>query len=364
MITFTKQPNKTLENAFNNQVFEFYAENGMSCKVLISDGTITREINIDAMSGAFYMNAKSSVLSIFNTNNFADVVVPTIISFLINDASLFRSIAYSFTVSYLNGTTENVVITKLYSKAVDNLLKPLAVENAVFRPFLNNTYINCYEGLPFDITFYSNIARSVVITNKRTGLSVTKSFTAGVNRLFFSNGENNKGFELELPLVVGVINQLEFVSGSLLCTLEVFKHAECEAPYLKWFNSRGGWSYFRFSKVYQEGLSASNNDFLNNDFDNIETTVSNFQATGKTASNSLALDSDILQANEIDNFVDIFTSPKVFYYATGQNQPMTLYSFKEVSLNSSAIELRNSKFDTHRYDVTIELPSYNTQTYV
>lgn len=365
MITFTEQPHKTIENMFNNQVFEFNSVNAINCEVLISNGINVRQISIDAINGNFYLDAKGSVQSLFNVDNFKDKIVPSSISYLINDTSLYREYTFDFNVRLLNGTIETAQKTIKYTKAVDQLTKPLEVENTVFRPLINNNYVNYYEGLPFDISFYSDSNRDVTILNKRTGTSTVKSFSMGVNRLFLSNGENTMGFEGLVPLVKGVINQLEFYEGLvLLTTIQIFKNEECEAPYLKWFNSRGGWSYFRFSRIYQKTQSNKSFDFLNSDFGNIEKTISNFKTTGKEASEDLILDSDIINSDEIDNFVDIFTSPKVYLYATPTNQPMTAFSFKEVSINNGTNTIFNTKRNNNRFKVSVQLPNIYTQTFI
>ena len=365
MITFTEQPHKTVENLFNNQVFEFEATDAISAEVLISNGINVRQVIIDGINGKFYLDAKKTVQSLFNIDNFADKILPTQISYLINDTSLFREFTYNFNVKLINGTIETAQKIIKYTKAVDQLTRPKEVENSTFRVMTNSNYINYYEGLPLDISIYSDITRSVTITNKKTAISVVKEFTKGVNRLFFSNGENINGFESVCPLVLNSINQLEFYEGlSQLATIEVFKHKECDAPYFKWFNSRGGWSYFRFSRIYQDLISHKNNDFLNSDFKNIEKTVGNFKTTGKEAGESIRLKSDTLQENEIPNFTDIYTSPKVYFYATLANQPMTAYSFKEVSINNGSVQLKNTKRSTNNFDVTVDMPNFYTQTYL
>jgi hypothetical protein len=341
MITFTEKPNKTIENLFNNQVFEWNTENGISCEVLITNGLEVRQLFIDGINGYFYIDLKKAIQSLFNIDNFQDVVVPTPITYLIQDYSLFRTYTINFNVTLLNGSIESETIQQNYVKAVDQLTKPLEVENTLFKILTNN------------------------ILNKRTGISTILTFGNGVNRLFFSHGENTLGFEGLVPLVIGSINQLEFYEGvDLLATIEVYKHGECDAPYLKWFNSRGGWSYFRFSRIFQEGISYKNLDFLNNDFKNIEKTIGNFKTTGKEAVSSLALKTDNMQLQEVDNFIDLYTSPKVFLYTTPTNQPMTRYSFKEVSIANGTEQIKNTKRTVQNFNVTVDLPNFYTQTFV
>jgi len=214
-----------------------------------------------------------------------------------------------------------------------------------------------------DISFYCDANKTVTIRNKKTGISTNKQFTKGVNRLYLSNGENINGFESQVPLIIDSINQLEFHEGlTLLETIEVFKHKECEAPYLKWFNNSGSWSYFRFSKIYQKQTSHKNLDFVNNDFANLQKSKGNFKTMGKEANSNLILKTDNLNPLEQENFLDIYTSPKVFLYNTLPNQPMTEYSFKEVSISNGSEIVFNNKKDIRQFNVNVELPNVYTQT--
>ena len=467
MITFTTEPHKTIENVFNNQVYEFSATNGVSCVIVITEGINVREVVIDGINGSFYVDLKKTIQSLFNIDNFQDTKVPTPITWLINDTSLYREYTIDFYVTLANATIETAQRIQKYSKAVDQITKPVEVENTTFKVLSNSRYYNYYEGLPFDISIYSNANRTVTITNTRTGISTSKAFTIGVNRLYLSNGENTLGFENLVPLVLNKINQIEFfrilespvniaftagagtlaigtyyyrvtainangetlpstetsitlggiggvnvnwssvpdatgykiygrttgaelliatvgdvntylddgsvtptgampianTTDTLLETIEVYKHEECDAPYLKWFNAKGGYSYFRFLEIYQQPRAHSNREFLNNDFKNVEDTIGNFKTTGKDASESLILSTGTLYDYDIDNFKDLFTSPKVYFYATRPNQPMTSVSFKEVSIANGNFNFDNTKRNTEQYQVIVDLPNLYTQTY-
>jgi hypothetical protein len=363
MITFTEQPNKTIENLFNNQVFEFNVANGINCEVIISNGTNVRKLVIDGINGNFYLDAKKPVQSLFNVDNFRDDKLPTLITWLINDSDLYREYTFDFNVLLKNGTIESGQKLIKYLKSVEQLTEPLNVENITFKVLARAKYFNYFEGLPMDISFYCNETKIVTILNKKTGISTTKQFTKGVNRLYLSNGENINGFESQVPLIIDSINQLEFYDGlTLLETIQVYKHKECQAPYLKWFNEKGSWSYFRFSKIYQINTSHKNIDFINNDFANLQKSKGNFKTLGKEASSVMIIKAENLQPFEQDNFLSIFTSPKVFLYNTLPNQPMTDYSFKEVSISNGSEQIINTKNEIRSFNVNVELPNLYTQT--
>jgi len=164
-------------------------------------------------------------------------------------------------------------------------------------------------------------------------------------------------------LVIGTINQLEFYDGlTLLETIQVYKHKECQSSYLKWFNSSGAWSYFRFSKIYQINKSHRNLDFVSNDFANLQKSRGNFKTMGKEAEAIMVLRAENLQPFEQDSFLDIYTSPKVFLYTTLPNQPMTDFSFKEVSINNGTEQFVNTKNEVRSFVVNVALPNQYTQT--
>jgi len=363
MITFTEQPNKTIENLFNNQIFEWNAPNGIACEVQISNGIHVRQVVIDGMNNNFYLDAKRPLRSLFNVDGFKDDKLPTIITWLINDSDLFREYTFDFNVKLSDGQIESEQLTKKYFKSVEQITDHLQVENTTFKVLAKAKYFNYFEGLPMDISFYSDSIRTVTILNKKTGISTTKQFTIGVNRLYLSNGENINGFESQVPLIIDSINQLEFYDGlTLLETIQVYKHKECEAPYLKWFNSSGAWSYFRFSRIYQINNSHRNLEFVNNDFANLQKSKGNFKTMGKEAGAVMILKAENLNPFEQDNFLDIYTSPKVFLYTTPPNQPMTEFSFKEVSIANGTEQFVNTKNEIRSFDVNVGLPNYYTQT--
>lgn len=363
MITFTEQPSKTIENLFNNQIFEWNAPNSIACEVQISNGTHVRQVVIDSINNNFYLDAKKPLSSLFNIDGFNDDKLPTIITWLINDSDLYREYTFDFNVKLNDGQIESEQLTKKYFKSVEQITDPLQIENTTFKILAKSKYFNYFEGLPMDISFYSDAVRTVTILNKKTGISTTKQFTIGVNRLYLSNGENINGFESQVPLIIDQINQLEFYDGlTLLETIQVYKHKECEAPYLKWFNSRGSWSYFRFSRIYQINNSHKNLDFVNNGFANLQKSKGNFKTTGKEVGSVMILKAENLNPFEQDNFLDIYTSPKVFLYTTQPNQPMTEYSFKEVSIANGTEQFVNTKNEIRSFNINVGLPNYYTQT--
>lgn len=368
MITIVTQPNKVIENAFNNQVYTFTADPlkvPVRAEWIVIRGTDTsRSGEVAANLGLFYVNLKSAVKSLLNIDNFTDNILPNAINFTIQDFNLHASLQHKFTVFYNDGTIDELEFSKQYTKAVEALLDPIQAENTNFRPLLTSNYVDFWQGNPFDIAFYSNEIRTVTITNETTSASTDVVFQQGVTRLFISDG-SSFGFEEQLPLIEGVINVLVFrdVLNNTLTTLRIYKNTFCNAPYLKFFNRAGGWSYVQVNEIFSENTSAANRAFIENDTENVEDTISNFRSTGKTASISQRYETNILTEDQVDAFVEIYTSPKVFFYNGVRNQNFELRNWKEVTVNASSIVTKNTKLTNRYYPIEITMPNVYTQTY-
>ena len=380
MIEITNRPSQVIENAYNNQVFEY---EGDSEKIAVRSTVIVflnpsdvagaffssqfLRLNVPANLNKFYINLKKAITNLFNQNNFSDTIVPTSVDYIKTDVSLFCRIGLRIRIFYNDGSQDTLNTDQLYFKSVRNFFDfGFDTPPPSFRLLSETNYFNYYEGLPFDLAFYSDTEGEVIITNETTGVNGSFTFNRGVNRLFLSNGETyNLGFESVVPLTTDRINKLAFTNSNneSLGTIFIKKHKECNAPYLKWFNSLGSWSYYRFEKAFQGNTNHTNRQFLNNDFDNFEDSVGNFQATGKNASRQFTLFTDTLNQDERDYFTSLFISPKIFLYDAPLNAPLTKTSFKEVSLINGTNEDINTKLASKQFNITIELPNINTQAY-
>lgn len=380
MITITNRPSQTIENAYNNQVFEYEGDSekiAVRSRVSVflnpSDfagtffSTQNLRVEVPANLNKFYVNLKKAVTNLFNQNNFSDTIIPSSVDYIKTDLSLFCRIGLRIVVTYNDGSEDQLNTDQLYFKSVRNFFDfGFDTPPPNFRLLSETNYFNYYEGLPFDLAFYSNNEGEVNITNETTGISGSFEFKQGVNRLFLSNGETyNFGFESVIPLTTEKINRLSFTNtnNENLGTIFIKKHKECNAPYLKWFNSMGAWSYYRFERAFQGNTSHQNRQFLNDDFDNFGDDIGNFQATGKNASRQYSLFSDSLNQDERELFRSLFISPKIFLHDAPLNAPLTKTSFKEVSLVDGTNEDVNTKLASKQFNISIELPNINTQTY-
>lgn len=366
-VTITKEPIGDLLSAYNNSVLEFGTDVGTPSRAIILVENFKFEVTPN--KEVFFFDLKEIVKVLVNQDNFTDAIeVLNANNFLFPDGNLYKEIEFSITVFKSSGSSETLTKTYKYIKSVKQIIRTEFAENDLIKVLSPSndivSSVSYFEGYPFDVSIFSNIARSITLTHKRTSATITLNLSKGVNRLFLSNGENdNLGFESNVPLVVGV-NELELkVDASNILTLFVTKkEVEC-GVYLKWLNQNSGWSYWKFNEIFKESIKTKSLDEINSDYNNIENSVSRVTQTGKTAQKFLALLSGKLTENERLIVEQIFTSPKIFYYKNSELQPFRKVDWKEIKVTNSSKELRNTKNFNHEYNVDIELPELYTQTY-
>ena len=366
-VTIITEPQGALLNTYNNSIIEFGTDLGIAARATILIDEFTFEITPN--QGIFYFNLKEIIKVLINQGNFKDTVsVDSPANYLFPDASLYIEIPFTITVIKTNGTSETLDKTYKYIKSAKQIVRSYFDENDLIKFLTPSTdlkaYVTYFEGYPFDISIYSNIARTVTITHTRTATTLDISLSKGVNRLFLSNGENdNLGFEEQLPLYVG-LNELEFrVDVDNALTLFVTKVAVDCGVYLKWFNQNGAWSYWRFSGIYKDSINSKALDELNSDFENIEDTVGRVTQTGKTSNVIRSIQSNRLNDRERLVVSQLFSSPKIFFYNNLELQPFSLLDWKEIDIKSSNQEILNTKLMLHEYDIKIDLPELYTQSY-
>ena len=365
-ITIITEPQGALLNTYNNSIIEFTTDVGVGARATILAEGLTFEITPNM--GVFYFNLKEVVSVINNPDNFRDsIVVTTPSAFVFPDPDLYNELDFTITIYKTDGTFETLVKTYNYKKGVLQLVRSKFDVSDVIRilsPSTDNvSNITYFEGHPFDFSIYSNAARTVTITNKRTTGTLDITLSKGVNRVFLSNGENdNLGFEGQLPLYIGV-NELELVGGGVTLTAFIKKVAVSCGVLLKWFNQNGAWSYWRFSPVYKDEIKTKSYKSLNNDFKNIESANNRVSQTGKTAERYLNLTTDYMSENERFIVAQIFSSPKVFYYNNSELQPFELLDWIEIDTGEVSEEIKNTIDILDEFEVKIELPNLYTQTY-
>jgi hypothetical protein len=364
-IQITNQPTNPPYPAYNNSIIEFTSDAGTPITADIIVNGYTFEQSADA-DGIFHFNLKRIIEVLINQNNFSDhIAIDNPADFLFLDQTLFLDVEIEIIISFADDSQESQTFTWPYIKSViqegekqfnNSQLKLLA-------PYANDIcHLTYFEGYPFDISIYSDIARLITITNLRTGLATDLNLLKGVNRLFISNGENdNLGFESQLPLYLG-INELEFkANDQIYFTLLLNKRSPECGNLLKFFNRQGGWSYWNFMDLHVEKTKADTIDRLNSDFNNVDKSRGNFAITGKEAEKSRSLLSGLVQDHEKKLISQLPTSPKVYLYTNELASPFELNDFIEVEVDGGTFSTSN-KHQQSVFNLTINLPKIYTQT--
>lgn len=364
MIVFKEQPEKLPVQAFNNSVIKFETDSGTPKLSTIEVAGFTFTIFPDA-SGEFYYNFREVVQVLINQNLFSDEVeIESASKFLYQDSTLYYNLEATISIEKTDSTSESVTKSWPFIKSVNQfdrgryenpglmLLHP--GEASLFR-------LTYFEGWPFDVSVYSSEVRTVTIRSKRTGQSTNQTLQKGVNRIFISNGENDKlGFENVLPLYNGV-NELEFLDGgSLQFTLLLNKKSSECGQLIKWFNQAGGWSYWLLQPLYIQELKASTQERINTDFESLYDSVGNYSITGRSTEKAREYVSGLMDAYERNVFEEMISSPKVYYYNSGLAQRFEKTNFIEVEATGGTFKSGN-KANLEEYKVKLEFPKYYTQ---
>ena len=365
-VVFTKEPQGTYLDAYNNSVFEFGTNSGIAARAIVELGGFNLEVY--PIDGTFYINLKDVISVLVNMNNFMDnVFMDNPLIFIYPDTTLYHEISVKFKIIKSNGLQESFTKTLKYFKSASQIIEPRFQQNDQLRflvPSIDDRpRVTYFEGLPFDLSIFSNAVRLVNIKNKRTGINIDVQFLKGVNRLFLSNGENdNLGFEDSLPLYIG-INVLEFTWDDKIETIYVKKMPyEC-GRYVKFFNQKGGWSYWRMHKDEKITVKSSILDTINSDFENIDKAISRELSTGRRSEQSILVSTGKMDDYETLLLSHIFKSPRTYLLSVEGIQPFTLESWKVIDVVSGNNEVANTRYKKFESILSLQLPKDYTQVY-
>lgn len=368
-MNFTKDIISTIPlSVYNNNIVEFLpTENNKEIvNAIISingnDFEITPNLN-----RTFRFNIKSLAMVLTNQNNFKDSVEPDVNQNIINnDCTLYNELSIDFTINFDDETneTESKVIKLI--KSVKQIIRDKSeLDYRLFplvKKYKNQYNLTCFEGYPFDFSFYSDTDREISIKNQTNQQEVTLNIVKGVNRFFISDGLQNTSITNTFPLIIGTNEIIFKIANEKIFTIFLKQNdAICTSSYLKYFNQSGSFSYWLFPKYKSNSLSTRIIDELENDFEDINNTTSNFSITGKTAEEEINTISQLLDESEKEYLKEIFLSPKVYLLNNERFTETTLDDWSEVKIKDINLNLP-PKNTRNRLPIKIELPKLYTQT--
>lgn len=372
-IVFLKQLDNTKVNlAYNNNLVRFYSSSSFTPV----NSTITIGSNVVTLfpdpNGVFTYNFKDLITTILNVDNFKDDLNPDLdISYVYDwtdKISLTEDIVIEILLSNDSTETNTTNITWLSAfvqlrdwKRTYPTTELLTTDVALLQKKNNNDlydyHLNYWNGYPFDLTLYAN-EETITITNEVDLSNVDLDFDK-ISRLVFSDGRTDVSIEDTINLQEG-FNNLDFGGFFNLNLNKSVDHCP-NGIYLKWINSFGGWNYWLFNRG-QENLKTKELGALNNDFNNLEDTISPLVSLGKTSESAIKVREQRIKEYDKVMLSDLLDSAKVYLFTGLPFSQNTFNDWIEVNLSAGTFVLENPRSDLYRLDLTIELPTNITRT--
>lgn len=371
-IVFLKELDNTKVNlAYNNNIVKFYTNSG----IVPTNATIQIGLNTITLfpdpNGVFTYNFKDFITTLLNTDNFTDDL----------EVDLFTSYVYDWTdkisltdnvvttINLSNETTETNTRSITWLSAFVQLRdwkttyppsSLLTTDLAILQKKNTNDNfdyrLNYWEGYPFDLTIYGN-ENEIEIQNLSNVSSGTYQLDK-ISRLIFSDGRIESSIENDITLEDG-LNNLDTQTFNIGLN-KITNHCS-NGIYLKWINSFGGWNYWLFSKG-QEQLKTKDLGVLNNDFNNLEDTLSPLVSLGKTSETTIKVREQRIKEYDKVILSDLLDSAKVYLFTGTPYQRNYANDWVEVNIASGNFIVENPRSDLYRLDLTIELPTNITRT--
>ena len=354
-----------IHKSFNNQVIEFYSNSLLTpVRATIDFGSSIYEIS-PSPDGIFQFNLKYAVNDILNANDFKDPVIPDIenLGYVYDDDTIYKIFPVDIEIEFDDESTETASKSYQFIKGVQQIghyyrdrLNNKNNEVLPLLPFYDYSNISFHAtyhvGYPFDIPILAYNAGIHTITNKTNGISFDVTLRAGLNRIFFSDGNSNFTIEDDLPLLVGV-NEIEIAYGSESCTIYVTKRESGCGPFLKWYSPYGGYSYFLFDEIITSQITTKIIDQVQPQFESIEFAQSFDRITGKTSSIVKRVFIEYLNDYEHEYLKTVIDSPFVELFIDPQYTRYDGSNFRGVVIGDSTFTIEKTKKKMKRLDLQI-----------
>lgn len=332
ILQFTQElPTDQMLDAYNNQVVVFNSPSASpAVKATITVNSVDFVITPDP-DGNFTYNFSKLFQTIVNGNNFRDETAAQVQGvtssppYIYHDTAVLKAVSVDYSVLLQDDSTDTASATYYVLRSVTqledhrrSLIKQNNPELTVLIPYADTAsdkfHATYFEGYPFDLPIFSDVARQMQITHEGTQQTATVNMNAGINRLFISNGSSNWSFENVLPLHTGV-NELTLQPLSPFTqkpvTVYLTKKQGLCGTFLKWFNQSGGWCYFLFN-TFQINRKTKSLGVFKNSHDILANTHEENTLIGKTAQDTIDVFYSSITPEEKVLVNSIFESPKVY----------------------------------------------------
>lgn len=354
--------------AFNNNIIRFDSDSGLVPETAEIGGLDVGIILYPHPDGSFYFNFKDYMSSIINTDNFKDdMVIPNGVWFYNWTSKIYLQNAITLKINFSDTTSETHVLNIQWLSAYMQLdeYKKTYPLNDIMDFFIltpqkigDTPVLKYWEGYPFDFTIYTPNSDDITIYSISTDNKYVLDYTHGIiNRVLISNGS------IEIPDMIRLgFNQLDIYTGGTYIFLTIRKLIPIcnnEKHYIKWINRYGGWNYWLFNHG-KKTLNPKGLGVINNDFSNLEDTLSPIENIGVTSFKSILLIDDISDEDMVMLF-DLFESPKIYLFTGEPNSVSTYHDWIEVNIKDKAVKIKDVKYNYVNVQIEIDLPTRITR---
>lgn len=246
----------------------------------------------------------------------------------------------------------NVEITGLPTQRTTTY--PLSIDTS----FVGDGNITVTAYSTWSATVYTAIRSAVFMpaTNANQKVTFTKTYTSTTSQAAAQALANADGTFNSEGQTFANANAVPFVPLPEDINFFVEKTSSyCNGHYLKWLNSFGGWSYWLFYKG-NENIQTREQGVLNNDFNNLEDTVSPMISLGTESQNTISLFQEGITRDEMLLLRDLLDSAKVYLFTGVAFTQSSDKDFVEVIVKSGNFRLSNARERINNLSLTIELP--------
>ncbi|WP_298118110.1 hypothetical protein [Flavobacterium sp.] len=381
-IVFTKDiAQDKLLMAYNNNVIKFYSSSTTTPLKATISGFGINAVLYPHPNGSFMFNLKDYIIAVINTKNFVDDLVtdidPLDIETFHYDVTngCYKQDTLQITIEFIDATTESASRELHFITGVENLesykrneilfvSNPLSILSPVEDRANNTAKLFYFDGYPFEFSFYittPNIPLKFI--NTTNGLDATITPTAKVNSLFISDGDTSISLEDFLPLVAGT-NKILFELDDEPQDLNLFidkKEASC-GVYIKFLNQYGRWNYWLFSDKHFRNRTTKSGSEINNDFNNLEDTISPTLITSKTSTDSLKIAYERIPKEDKIILDSISESIKILMFTGERFSKSNPNDWMEVQLKTQSFQLYDHNKELYNFYFDLQLPDRYTLT--
>jgi hypothetical protein len=381
-ILFTKDIREDkLLNAYNNNIIRFKSDSTLIPTTALIIGIGFSATIYPHPNGTFYFNFRDYVAPIINQKKFKDDLnynftistnqndfkfdvttgcyISGLITIIINftnntQETITRNLKFLTSVEQIDTFKENEILLQAGAANVVQFLTPVKSRNEKI------VYLKYWEGYPFEFSFFTT--QNGIVKFQKDINSISLTIASRVTSLFLTDGFNN--IEGLLPLQNG-FNSLQVFNDNINQNIDfkIEKITDCnDGIYIKFLNKYGRWNYWLLNKFFYKTISSKYLSEINNDFENLEDTISPNIQIGKVSDSALKCVAKKINETEKLILKDIIHSPKILLFKGVKNTMASNLDWIDVKLKTSNFQIIEPNKKQYNFYLEFDLPSINTIT--